>query len=112
MSDDPSNYDTPTDRATINQFNVDMLDVLLGELRERRLARVRQLEAVAKIKADDAQLVSFMKFERAYKIASRYLTKMVEMEAKAEALVHKVRVAAMVIRLEVGEDEDDASQST
>lgn len=101
-------YDTPTERATINQLSVDELDIMLSELRERRLTRVRKLEAVAKIKADEAQLVSFMKFERAYKIASRYMKKCEEMEKRAETLVHKVRVAAMVVRLEVGEEEDAA----
>src|SRR3954452_5805715 len=105
-------HDTPTQRATINQFSVDELDIILSQLRERRLARVKQLEAVAKIKSDEAQLISFMKFERAYKIAQRSMKKLEEMEKKTEALVHKVRVAAMVIRLEVGEDEGDDDQST
>lgn len=98
-------YDTPTERATINQFSVDELDTLLAALRERRLERVRKLEAVAKVKSDDAQLVSFMKFERAYNIAKRYLAKCEAMEEKAQQLVHKVRVAAMVVRFEVGEDD-------
>jgi hypothetical protein len=105
-------HDTPTQRATINQFSVDQLDIMLSELRERRLARVKQLEAVAKIKSDEAQLVSFMKFERAYKIALRYLKKCEAMETRAETLVHKTRVAAMVVRLEVGEDENDGDEST
>jgi hypothetical protein len=34
------------------------------------------------------------------------------MEERAEKLVHKTRVAAMVVRLEVGEDESDGGEST
>jgi hypothetical protein len=99
-------YDTPTHRATINQLSVDELDIMLSELRERRLTRVKQLEAVAKVKSDDVQLKLFMKFERVYQIASRYLKKCQAMEDKAESLVHKARVAAMAVRMEVGEDDD------
>lgn len=101
-------YDTPTKRATINQISVDELDIMLSELRERRLARVKQLEAAAKVKADEAQLTLYLKFERAHGIALRYLKKCEAMEEKAEQLVHKVRVAAVVVRMEVGEEADDS----
>ena len=50
--------DTPTHRATINQMHVDELDAMLEGIRTRRLERVKKLEAVARVKADDAQLVS------------------------------------------------------
>jgi hypothetical protein len=98
-------HDTPTQRATINQFSVDELDAMLTALRARRLERVQRLEAIAKVKSDDAQLVSWLKFERAYNIAKRHMAKLEEMEKKTEALVHKVRIAAMVVRFEVGEDD-------
>lgn len=107
-----SDHDTPTERATINQLSVDELDAMLTAIRERRLARVQKLEAIAKVKADDARLVSWMQFERAYKTAKRYLDKMKEMEDKAEALVHKTRIKAMVVQFEVGEPEDADYQST
>jgi len=104
--------DTPTHRATVNQLSLDTLDQMLDELRTRRLERVKRLEEVAKVKSDDARLVAYLKFERVYKTAKRHLDKLAEMEAKSEALVHKVRLAAMVVRLEVGEDEDDASSES
>lgn len=100
--------DTPTHRATINQMSVDQLDLMLEGIRARRLERVQRLEAIAKVKADDVRLVSWMQFERAYGIASRYLKKCEEMEAKAEALIHKARLKAMAAQLEVGEVEDAA----
>ena len=104
--------DTPTHRATVNQLSLDTLDQMLDELRTRRLERVKRLEEVAKVKSDDARLVAYLKFERVYKTAKRHLDKLAEMEAKSEALVHKVRLAAMVVRLEVGEEEDDASSES
>jgi hypothetical protein len=104
--DDPGEaYDTPTERATINQLSVDELDAMLTALRERRLARVHKLEEIAKIKSDEAQITSWLKFERAYKIAKRALDKLAEQDQKCEALMHKVRIAAMVVRLEVGEED-------
>ena len=103
-----SDYDTPTQRATINQLSVEQLDTMLEGIRTRRLERVQKLEAIAKVKADDARLISWMQFERAYGIASRYLKKCEEMEAKAEALIHKARLKAMAAQLEVGEVEDAA----
>jgi bifunctional pyridoxal-dependent enzyme with beta-cystathionase and maltose regulon repressor activities len=103
-----SDHDTPTQRATINQLSVDELDAMLTGIRERRLQRVKKLEEIAKVKADEASLVSYMQFERAYKTADRYLKKLATMEARAEELMHKVRLKAMVIQFEVGETEDAA----
>lgn len=100
--------DTPTQRATINQLSIDELDAMLIGIRERRLERVQKLEALAKVKADDARLVSWMAFERAFKVAQRYMAKFEEMETKAEALIHKARIKAMVVQFEVGETEDAA----
>lgn len=100
--------DTPTERATINQLSVDQLDAMLAVIRERRLMRVKQLEEIAKVKSDDARLVSWMAFERAYKVAKRALDKCTEQEAKTEALIHKCRIKMMVVQFEVGETEDAA----
>lgn len=101
-------HDTPTERATINQLSVDELDALLTGIRERRLLRVQQLEAVAKVKSDDARLISYMQFERAYNTAKRALAKLEEQEAKVDALIHKVRLRAMVCNFEAGDTEDAA----
>lgn len=100
--------DTPTQRATINQLSVDELDVMLEGIRARRLERVQKLEAIARVKADEAQLIGFMKFERAHAIAARYLRKCQEMEEKAEQLIHKVRLRAMEVNFEVGDMNDAA----
>jgi glutamyl-tRNA reductase len=103
-----SDHDTPTQRATINQLSVDELDAMLEGIRKRRLERVQKLEAIARVKADDAQLVSWLKFESAYKVAARYMRKFEEMEKKAEELIHKVRLRAMEVAFEV-EDMNDAA---
>lgn len=101
-------HDTPTQRAAINQLSVDELDAMLEDIRARRLERVQKLEAIAKVKADDAQLVAWMRFERAYGIAKRHMRKFEEMEKKAEELIHKVRLRAMECMFEVGEVDDAA----
>lgn len=100
--------DTPTQRATINQMSVDQLDEMLTAIRERRLERVHKLEAIAKVKSDDAQLASWLGFERAYKVAKRALDRLAEQEAKVDALLHKVRIKAMVVQFEVSGEEDAA----
>lgn len=100
--------DTPTERATINQLSVDQLDAMLAVIRERRLMRVQQLEAMAKVKSDDARLTAWLAFERAYKAAKKSLDKCAEQEAKTEALIHKCRIKMLVVQFEVGETEDAA----
>ena len=99
-------YDTPTQRAAINQLSVDDLDAMLEQLRERRLLYVKKLEHVAKLRADDVRLEAFLKFQRAYGIAKRALAKLDEQDAKTERLVHKCRLLALAAQLEVGEEED------
>lgn len=87
--------DTPIHRATINQLTIEKLDKFLDDLRVRRLAVVRKLESVAKVKADDAELTVYMKFERANKQAVKLLDKLAEDEMRAEQLVNKLRVLVM-----------------
>lgn len=100
-------YDTPTQRATINQLNVDQLDAWLEQLRERRLTTVRKLEATARVKADKVRLESFLKYERAYKQGQAALKKIEEAIDRAERLVHKCRLLAMAAELEVGMEDDE-----
>jgi hypothetical protein len=90
--------DTPTERASINQLSVDELDDMLAGIRARRLERVKKLEAIAKVKADDAHLVAWLQFEKTYKVAKRALDKLAEQEAKVDALIHKVRLRAFELQ--------------
>lgn len=83
--------DTPISRATINQLSVEQLDALLDGIRERRLKRVKQLEEAAKVKADEAQLAVYLKFEKQHAKAMKLLGKLAEDEAKCEEAVNKVR---------------------
>lgn len=105
-------YDTPTARATVNQLNVDILDAWLEQIRERRLQKVKQLEAVAKLKADDVRLVAFLRYERAYKTAQRALQRLEEQEKKVEGVLHKCRLLAMAATMEVGMEEDEDADAT
>ena len=104
---DPSDLDTPTNRATINQLSVDRLDAWLDQIRERRLQTVRKLEAAAKIKADEVRLEAFLKFERQYERAKRSLARLDEAINKAEEVVHKCRLLALAAELEVTQEEDE-----
>jgi exonuclease VII small subunit len=86
-------------------MSVDELDAMLEDIRERRLERVHKLEAIAKIKSDDAQLTSWLAFERAYKVTKRAVDKLIEQEKRVDQLIHKLRLKAMVVQLEVREEE-------
>lgn len=108
MSDEPDKYDTPTERATITQLTVDELDAWLVRIRERRLTKVQQLEAVAKVKADQVRLEAFIKLEKSITVAKRALARLEEQDQKVEKLVHKCRLLAMAAQLEVGMEEENA----
>lgn len=87
--------DDPINRATVNQLSVDQLDQFLNDIRLRRLEKVKKLETVAKVKADDAELTVYLKFERAFKQAQKLVDKLAEEEAKAQTLVNKCRALAL-----------------
>jgi len=96
MSDAPEQVDdSPINRSTINQLSVEQLDAFLDGIRVRRLQIVQKLEKVAKVKADDAELTVYLRFERAHKQAMKLLDKLAAEEAKAELVVNKCRVLAM-----------------
>lgn len=108
---DVDKFDTPTERATINQLTVDELDHWLDRIRERRLVSVKKLEAAAKVKADSVRLEAFLKLEKAIATTRRALTKLEEQEDKVEKLVHKCRLLAMAAHLEVGMDEEEQADA-
>ena len=97
-------HDTPTERAVITQLSVDELDFMLIALRDRRLARVQKLEAIAKVKSDETRLDLFLRYEKLYLSAKRAIQKAEEFEIKAEAAIHKLRIAVMAIQLEITEE--------
>jgi hypothetical protein len=87
--------DTPIHRSTVNQLAVDQLDAFLDGVRERRLVRVQKLEKVAKVRAEDAHLATYLKFETTHAKARKLLDKLAEDEQRAEQYVNKLRVLAM-----------------
>jgi len=107
QDNEPEAYDTPTERATINQLSVDELDNWLTRIRERRLVVVQKLEAAAKVSADKARLVTFLKYERQAAIAKRALTRLDEAMERVEKIVHRVRLLAMAVEMEVTQEEED-----
>ena len=110
----PEDFDTPTERATINMLDVETLDLMLDAIRERRLLTVRKLEVAAKVRADDVRLEAFLKFQSQYKRAQRAVAKLDEYIAKAEGQVHKARLMAMAAEMEVTEQQhaDDTRTDT
>jgi len=100
-------FDTPTERATINQLTVDQLDEWLGRIRQRRLVAVKKLEAAAKVRADAVRLEAFLKLEKAIATTRRALMKLEEQDAKVEKLIHRCRILAMAAQLEVGMEEEE-----
>jgi exonuclease VII small subunit len=107
MDDPLDEYDTPTERANINQVSVDALDNHLIQLRQRRLVLVQRLEVAAKVRADSVRLTAFLKLEKAMASANRAIKKLEEQETKVEKLVHRCRLLAMAAQMEV----DDGSSS-
>ena len=103
-------FDTPTERATINQLTVDQLDEWLGRIRQRRLVAVKKLEAAAKVRADAVRLEAFLKLEKAIATTRRALMKLEEQDAKVEKLIHRCRILAMAAQLEVGMEDEEPDQ--
>lgn len=95
MSGEQASLDTPIHRATVNQIAIEELDKFLDSLRERRLVRVKKLEAVAKVRAEDAHLAVYLKFEKQHALVKKVLAKLADDEAKAEQCVNKLRALAM-----------------
>ena len=105
-SGETEQYDTPTQRATINQLTIEELDAWLERIRVRRLQQVKKLEAAAKVRSDAVRLEAFLRLEKAVSVTRRALDKLDEQEKKVEKLVHKCRLLAMAAQLEVGMEED------
>ena len=99
-------FDTPTQRITITQLDIEQLDAWLQRIRDRRLTKVRQLEAAAKVRSDSVRIEAFLKLEKALASARRALDKLEEQDQKVEKLVHKCRLLAMAAQLEVGMEEE------
>jgi heme oxygenase len=91
--------DTPISRATINQLSVDELDKQLDAIRARRLVRVQKLEELAKVKADEARLTNYIKFEGQLQRVKRMLEKHMETEQKLDEAIHKLRVIVLNMEL-------------
>ncbi len=106
--EEPDRGDTPTQRVTINQMDINALDDMLDEIRARRLTAVKKLEAAAKVKADDVRLVTFLKFQTQYNRAKNAIAKLDDVILKVEGAVHKARLLAMACELEVGMETEDA----
>jgi len=68
---------------------------MLESIRERRLIRVKKLEEIARVKADEARLIDYIKFEKEYKRIQRMMIKLEHDEAKVEQAMHKLRLLAM-----------------
>lgn len=86
-----------THRNTVTELQLDELDAQLVVIRERRLARVRQIEQIAKVKAEKASLVMLAKFQRALERAQKALGKLDIEEQRVAGLVNKARAMYMEV---------------
>ncbi len=100
QADTADAVDTPVHRATIDQFNIEDLDAMLDAIRERRLIRVRQLEAIANKKADDHYLATYIKYEKAYNTAKKAIAKLDAEIDRVEALTNKARALALEMEVD------------
>jgi hypothetical protein len=87
--------DSVIERATINQMAVDELDQLLITIRARRVEKIKKLEKLAGVRADDAQLITFMLFEKALATAKKELKQLEAQDKKFDTALHKARVLAV-----------------
>jgi hypothetical protein len=87
--------DSPTNRVTINLLSIETLDEMLAGIRERRLTRVRKLEEIAKVKADDARLSDYLRYEKEYERVKKMIAKLEAEESKIDTAMHKLRILVM-----------------
>ncbi len=95
--EEPVEQDTPVKRANISDIELDKLEAMIADLQQRRLARVKQLEAVAKVKADEHNLTTYLKFTRAVTRMQEKLKKLDDELSKAEESMNKIRAMHMLL---------------
>lgn len=88
----PNVADSPINRATVATVKAEQLEKELDAIRERRLAMRLKVEAIAKVKGDKADLIPFMKFEKALTLAQKQLKKLDDDAEKMQQAVNKLRV--------------------
>lgn len=91
--------DTPVNRADITKIEITALDNMLEKLREKRLANVKLLEAIAQTKADEHGLATYMKMTKALERANKKVAKIDELLETLSTEVNKLRI--MQIEIEV-----------
>lgn len=87
--------DTPIHRATINELPIDTLDIMLMQIRERRLAWVSKLEATEKAKKEAADEKLIEKYTKLYSKVHASITKLDASIEKIEIDINKLRAIAL-----------------
>ena len=81
--------------TSVDQLTIQQVEDLLSEVRVKRLQRVKQLEALAKVKADDNNLEVAIKFNRLMTRIKGKLIDLQEDEELVQQLINKARALAM-----------------
>ena len=99
---DSVSQDTPVNRATIAQLEVDQLDEMLTRLRNNRLMRVRYLESLANASADEVGLGGVIKYNKLRDQIKKKLAKMEELDLDITTKMNTLRVLQVQLGLDNG----------
>lgn len=99
---DSVSQDTPVNRATIAQLEVDQLDELLTRLRKNRLMRVKYLESLANANADEVGLGGVIKYNKLIEQIKKKLAKMEELDLDITTKMNTLRVLQIQLGLDNG----------
>lgn len=99
---DSVSQDTPVNRATIAQLEVDQLDEMLARLRKNRLMRVKYLESLANANADEVDLGGVIKYNKLIEQIKKKLAKMEELDLDITTKMNTLRVLQIQLGLDNG----------
>jgi len=90
-----ASQDTPILRANVLTMQVDELDAMIANIRERRLRRVEQLKIIAQTNTERATIDARAKFDKAIARARLLLAKAEVAEQAAVEAINKCRGVAL-----------------
>lgn len=94
----PEAFDTPIDRATVDQLPLDTLDNWLASMRDRRLSLARKVEQVRVERTRKQQEEAGERYDRQYELLMKQMTKMEELEESIAQRLNKMR--ALLLEME------------
>ena len=90
-----ASLDTPITRANVLMMQVDELDAMIANIRDRRLRRVEQLKIIAQVSTQRATIDARAKFDKAIARARLLLAKCEVVEQACVEAINKCRGVAL-----------------